>query len=146
VFNEVFKMSDLEKTWIIVDFKIIKDRNKYTLMLNQISYIIKVLLEEKIKNYLHIKIFMKSESFITLNKMNNVMKANSVNMQWIVEKLIYIACNTQLDIIFMIKCLSQNFLNVQIKYIKAARWVMWYLKKTISYELRYKSIMNICTN
>jgi len=54
----------------------------------------KILSEEKIKDCLHIKIFMKLKSFITLNEMNNVMKVSSADMQWIVEKLMYIVCNT----------------------------------------------------
>jgi len=58
------------------------------------------------KNYSYVEIFMKSESFITLNKINNIIKASSTDMQWIVEKLMYIVCNTWSDIVFMIECLS----------------------------------------
>jgi len=46
----------------------------------------------------------------------------------------------------MIECLSQNLINVQIKHIKFAKWVMWYLKETTNYELKYESVINICTN
>jgi len=115
-------------------------------MLNQTLYIMKILLEEEIRDCLHIEIFMKSKLFITLNKTDNVMKASLVNMQWIVEKLMYIACDTWSNIIFVIECLSQNFINVQIKHIKATKWVLWYLKETTSYKLRYESIMNIHIN
>jgi len=94
VLNEAFKMLNLEKAQIIVDLKIIRNKNKHILMLNQTSYIMKVLLEEKMKNYSHIKIFIKSKSFIILNKINNIMKTNLTNIQQIVEKLMYIACNT----------------------------------------------------
>jgi len=81
VFNETFKMLNLKKAQIIVDLRMIRNRNKYTLMLNQILYIMKVLLEKEMRNCLYIEIFMKSELFITLNKMNNIMKASSINMQ-----------------------------------------------------------------
>jgi len=64
VFNEAFKMSDFEETWIIVDFRVIKNKNKHTLRLNQALYVMKVLSEEEIKIYLYIEIFMKSELFI----------------------------------------------------------------------------------
>jgi len=50
-------------------------------MLNQTLYIMKILLEEEIRDCLHIEIFMKSKLFITLNKTDNVMKASLVNMQ-----------------------------------------------------------------
>jgi len=75
-------------------------------MLNQTLYVTEILSEEEMKNCSHIEIFMKSESFITLNEMNNVMKASSTNMQWIVEKLMYIVYNTQSDIVYVIECLS----------------------------------------
>jgi len=80
VFNEVFKMLNLKEVWIIVNFKVIRNRNKHTLMLNQTSYVTKVLFREKMKNYLHVEIFMKSELFITLDEMNNVMTAISADM------------------------------------------------------------------
>jgi len=74
-------MSDFEEAWIIVDFRVIRNRNKCILMLNQILYIMKVLSEKKMRNYSHIKILMKSETFITLNKTNNIIKASSINIQ-----------------------------------------------------------------
>jgi len=81
-------MSDLKEAWIIVDFKIIKNRNKCTLMLNQTSYVMKVLLEKEMRDCLHVEILMKSKLFIILDKLNNAMKVSTVNLQWIVEKLI----------------------------------------------------------
>jgi len=67
---------------------------------------------------------MKSESYITLDKLNNAIKVSTVNLQQLVEKLMYIACKTQSDIVFMIECLSQNFTDVRTEYIKVAKWVM----------------------
>jgi len=58
----------------------------------------------------------------------------------------YIACKTQSDIVFTIECLSQNFINIKIKYIKVTKQVMWYLKEITNYELRYKLVINIHTN
>jgi len=75
-------------------------------MLNQTLYIMKVLLKEEMKNCLHVEILMKSKLFIILNEMNDVIKANLINMQQIVKKLMYIACNTQLNIVFTVECLS----------------------------------------
>jgi len=88
---------------------------------------------------------MKSELYITLNESDNAIKVSTVNLQWIVEKLMYIVCETQSNIAFMIECLSQNFIDVRIEHIKAAKWVMWYLKKTINYDLKYKLKLKICT-
>jgi len=58
----------------------------------------------------------------------------------------YIACNTQSDIVFVIECLSQNFTDVWIEHIKVTKWVIWYLKETMNYDLRYRSKLKICTN
>jgi hypothetical protein len=134
------------KTQIIVDFKVIRDWNKWMLMLNQALYIMKILSEKKMQNCSAVEVSMKLKSYITLNEMNNVMKVSSVNLQWIVEKLMYIACETWSNIVFMIECLSQNLIDAQIEHIKAVKWVMWYLRKIISYDLRYESVMNIYTN
>jgi len=89
---------------------------------------------------------MKSKSYVTLNESNNAMKVSTVNLQWIVKKLMYIVCETQSNITFMIECLSQNFTDVRIKHIKVIKWVMWYLKRTMNYDLRYKSKLKICIN
>jgi len=93
-----------------------------------------------------IKVSMKSESYVTLNKSNIVMKVSTVNLQWIVEKLMYITCKTQSDIVFVIECLSQNFIDVRIEHIKAVKWVMQYLKETMNYSLKYESKLKICMN
>jgi len=69
-------------------------------------YVTEVLSEEKIKNCSVIEISMKSELYVTLNELNNTMKVSSINIQQIIEKLMYIACNTWSDIVFMIECLS----------------------------------------
>jgi len=53
-----------------------------------------------------VKVSMKFELYVTLDKLNNAMKVSTVNLQQIVEKLMYIACETQSDIIFMIEYLS----------------------------------------
>jgi len=92
-----------------------------------------------------VKVSMKFELYVTLDKSNNAMKVSTVNLQWIVEKLMYIVCKTQSDIVFMIECLSQNFIDVRIEHMKAAKQVMWYLKKTINYDLRYKLKLKIHT-
>jgi len=81
----------------------------------------KVLSEEEMQNCLAIKVLMKSESYITLDKSNNAMKVSTVNLQQIIEKLIYIACETQSNIVFMIECLSQNLIDIKTEHIKVTK-------------------------
>jgi len=84
----------------------------------------KVLSEEKMQNCSAVKVSMKSESYITLDKSNNAMKVSTVNLQQIVEKLMYIACETQSNIVFAVECLSQNFIDIRIEHIKVIKQVM----------------------
>jgi hypothetical protein len=81
VLNEAFQMLNLDEAQIIVDFKVIKDRNKCTLMLNQALYIMKILSEEEMQNCSAVEVSMKLRLYVTLNESNNVMKANSAELQ-----------------------------------------------------------------
>jgi hypothetical protein len=84
VLNEVFQMSDFEDMNHCC-FKVIRDWNKWMLMLNQASYIMKILSEEEMQNCSAVKVLMKLRLYITLNKINNLMKVSSTDLQWIVE-------------------------------------------------------------
>jgi len=43
----------------------------------------------------------------------------------------------------MIECLSQNLTDIRIEYIKVAKWVIWYLKRIMNYNLRYELKLKI---
>jgi len=73
------------------------------------------------RNFSTVKVSMKSELYVTLDKSDNAMKVSTVNLQQIIEKLMYIACETQSNITFMIKYLSQNLINVRTEYIKVTK-------------------------
>jgi len=73
------------------------------------------------QNYSTVKVSMKSESYIILDKLNDAMKVSTADLQQIVEKLMYIACKTQSNIVFMIECLSQNLIDIKIEHIKVAK-------------------------
>ncbi len=66
----------------------------------------KVLSEKEMQDCLVIKVLMKLRLYVMLNESDNVMKISSVELQWVVEKLMYIICETQSDIIFIINYLS----------------------------------------
>jgi len=78
----------------------------------------KILSEEKMWNCSAVKVLMKLRLYVILNEIDDARKVSLIDLQQIVEKLMYIACNTQLNIVFMIKCLSQNLTDTQIKHIK----------------------------
>ncbi len=66
----------------------------------------KVLSEEKMQNCSAVKVLMKLRLYVILNESDNAIKVSSVKLQWIIEKSMYIVCKTQLNIVFMIGCLS----------------------------------------
>ena len=49
-----------------------------------------------------VEISMKLKLFITLNKAGDSDEASLKNLQQIIEKLMYIACSTQSDIVFTV--------------------------------------------
>jgi len=57
-------------------------------------YVIEVLSEEEMQNYLVVKVLMKLRLYIILNESDNIIKASSTELQWVVEKLMYIVCKT----------------------------------------------------
>ena len=71
----------------------------------------KVLLKKEMQNCLILEVSMKLRSYVMLNESDNVMKTSSAELQWVIEKLMYIVCETQSDIIFIIDYLSQNLIN-----------------------------------
>jgi hypothetical protein len=119
-------------------------------MLNQALYVMKILSEEEMWNCSAVEVSMKLNC-ITLNESNNVMKASSAELQWIVEKLMYIACDTQSNIVFMIECLSQNLIDVRLEHIKMKSESCNILKNNklwfeiqINIEHLYKSTQSDC--
>jgi hypothetical protein len=54
-------------------------------MLNQALYVMKILSKEKMQNCSVVEVSMKLRSYVTLNESDNIIKANSVKLQQIVE-------------------------------------------------------------
>jgi len=54
----------------------------------------KILSEEEMQNCSVIKKSMKLRLYVILNELNNVMKISSIKLQQVIEKLMYIVCET----------------------------------------------------
>lgn len=139
VLNKAFEMSDLGEAQTIIGLRIVRDRNKRTLTLDQASYVEEVLLQEGMRDCSPVEVPMKPGSFITLDEPEDTDEAELKDLQRIVGKLMYIACGTRPDIAFAVGCLSQNVSDPRLGHIKAAKRVMRYLKGTIRYGLVYGS-------
>jgi len=69
-------MKNLGKAKIIIGIRVIKDRLKGTLILNQISYVYQVLKKKGIKNYFISDVFIKFRSYIKLAITENIKNAD----------------------------------------------------------------------
>ena len=80
--------------------------------------------------------------YITLKEENDRDHTEITTYQQLIEKLLYIACETHPDITFAVGCLSQQCSDPQISHIKAIRRVLQYLKRTINLEIHYNDLYN----
>jgi len=76
ILNKAFKIKDLGKARIIIGMRVIKDRLKGTLTLNQASYVHQVLKKEKIKNCFISDVFIRPGSYIKLAVAKNTKDAD----------------------------------------------------------------------
>ena len=80
--------------------------------------------------------------YITLEDDSNSDHTEITTYQQLIEKLLYIACETHPDIVFVVGCLSQQCSDPQISHTKAIRRVLQYLKRTMNLEIHYNSLYN----
>jgi len=69
-------MKDFKKTKIIIGIRVIRDRFKGILILNQVSYVYQVLEKEGIKNCFINDVFIKPGSYIKLAVTKNTKNAD----------------------------------------------------------------------
>jgi len=66
ILNKAFKIKNLGKAKIIIGMRVIKDRFKGTLILNQVSYVHQVLEKKGIRDCFISDVFIKPGSYIKL--------------------------------------------------------------------------------
>jgi len=106
IFNKAFKIKDLGKAKIIIGIRVIRDRLKRILTLDQASYVHQVLEKERIRNYFISDVFIKPKSYIKLAVAEDTEDADLKIYQRILKKLNYLTCNTRPDIAFAVGILS----------------------------------------
>ena len=55
----------------------------------------------------------------------------------------YLVCRCQLDISFVVRCLSQNISDLQVSYVKTAKQVLQYLQETVKFCIVYEELIYI---
>ena len=78
--------------------------------------------------------------YITLKNDGDSDPTEITAYQHMIERLLYIACETCPDIIFAVGCLSQQCSDSQISHIRAIRRVLQYLKRMMNLEIHYNSL------
>jgi len=107
VLNRAFEMKDLGEARVIIGIRVIRDRLKGTLTLDQTSYVHQVLVEEGMKDCSPSDVPMKPGSYVELAAAEDTQDANIGSYQRMLGKLNYLACGTRPDIAFAVGTLSQ---------------------------------------
>ena len=81
---------------------------------------------------------MKAGSAIEIIKHDNYENTEIKPYQHLIGKLIYLACSTRPDIAFIVGLLSRYNANPKKSYLRAAKRVIRYLKRTMQLGLVYR--------
>jgi len=106
ILNKAFKMKNLGKTKIIIGMRVIKDRLKGILILNQASYVYQILKKKGIRDCFISDVFIRPGSYIKLAVTEDIKDADLKIYQRILKKLNYFIYNTRPDIVFAVGILS----------------------------------------
>jgi len=106
ILNKAFEMKDFGEAKIIIGMRVIRDRLKGTLTLDQISYVHQVLKKEGIRDCFISDVFIRPGSYIKLAVAENTKNADLKIYQRVLKKLNYLTCNTRPDIAFAVGILS----------------------------------------
>ena len=86
--------------------RIIQNRTKRTIFLNQKSYVLAILNKKDLLIYNVTHISINPGSNILSDDIEDQKETNIINYQKIIGKLIYLACGTRFDIIYAVERLN----------------------------------------
>jgi len=76
VLNRAFDMKNLGEIKVIIGIRVIRDRFKGTLILDQTSYVYQILMKKGIKNYSPSDILMRAKLYIEFTVAENILNAD----------------------------------------------------------------------
>ena len=142
-FKKMFKVKNLKKMKKILDIKIIRDRKRRTIRLNQTHYLSEML------NELHINIDKHESTKISMNDYDsfkstksNDERINSKKYQHKIEKLMYVVIHTRSNIVFALKRLNQYFNDFAIHHDKTIKILFRYIRSIIDFDIVYDLKLN----
>lgn len=132
-------MKDLEEVYIIIRWHIIRNHIAGTLKIDQTSFIQNFIESKNETNYNSVNIPIKPGCFIEISKLHNYKKVDIKLYQYLIGKLMYLSYGTKPNIVFAIGELSKHNSDPRVGYMKVAKKVVRYLKRTIHIRLVYRS-------
>lgn len=106
--------------------------------ISQLAYIRDLLKEEKLTDHNVSMILIKVESAIETSELDDYNRTKLVTYQQQISKFMYLTDKTSPEIVFVVQKLNKHNIDPQKGYLKVARQVVCYLKRTIYLELVYK--------
>ena len=143
----MFKVKNLKKMKKIFDIRIIRDRKRRTIRLNQTHYLSEMLneLHMNIDKHENTKIFMNDYDSLKSTKSNDE-RINSKKYQHKIEKLMYVVIHTRSDIAFALERLNQYFNDFAIHHDKTMKILLRCIRSIIDFDIVYDLKLNNSEN
>ena len=131
----------------IFDIKIIRDRKRRTIRMNQFHYLNEIFEKLHMTANKHIRttFFMNEYDFLRSTESDDEC-INSKNYQHKIDKLMYAAIYIRSNIVFAIKRFNQYFNDSTIHHEQTLMILLRYVRFTINFDIVYKMKLNINEN
>lgn len=106
--------------------------------LDQLAFIRDLVIKKGLVKYNANVIPIKARSAIKILNLNNYNETNFCKYKYLIKKLIYLVCKIRPDIDFTIAQLRKYNTNLKKSYLRAAKRVVRYLKRTMQIKLIYR--------
>ncbi|CAH9052299.1 unnamed protein product [Cuscuta europaea] len=136
---ENFAMKDLGDAKRILGINIIRDRSKHTLVLNQISYVEKVLSKFNMSSAAPVHVPLASHFVLSKNQSpktdSEIELMKSVPYSNAIGSVMYLMVSSRPDIAYAVSCLSRFMSNPGMPHWNALKWLLRYLKFSANHGL-----------
>lgn len=132
-----YDVKDLGDVQTIIGWQVTWDLKAKTLKIDQSAFIRDLFESENMSDCNFVSIPMKTGCFIKMSEHDDDEEAEIKPYQRLIGKLIYLSCETRLDIAFAVGQLSKHNSDPRLGHMKATKKVLCYLKGTMQLEIVY---------
>ena len=138
-FQKMFKVKNLRKMRKIFDIRIIKNRERRTLRMNQSHYLSEVLDELHMSVNKHEKTKFSMSDYDAFRSIDfDDRRINSKNYQHKIEKLMYAIMHTRSNICFALERLNQYLNDLANHHEQVLKTLLRYIRFTIDLDIEYE--------